>query len=65
LRHPGQQRRAPDCRESITEITSEEFDEAFRTNVYAMFWITKAAMAHLPPGATISNTASVQAYDPG
>jgi NAD(P)-dependent dehydrogenase (short-subunit alcohol dehydrogenase family) len=53
------------ARESITEITSEEFDETFRTNVYAMFWITKAAMAHLPAGAAIINTASVQAYDPG
>jgi len=52
------------ARESITEIKSEEFDETFKTNVYAMFWITKAAMPHLQPGATIINTASVNAYDP-
>ena len=50
---------------SIFDITSEEFDATFKTNVYAMFWITKAAAEHLPPGAAIINTASVQAYKPG
>jgi NAD(P)-dependent dehydrogenase (short-subunit alcohol dehydrogenase family) len=49
---------------SITDITTEQFDDTMRTNLYAMFWITKAAMAHLPPGAAIINTASVVAYDP-
>jgi NAD(P)-dependent dehydrogenase (short-subunit alcohol dehydrogenase family) len=49
---------------SIMDITTDQFDSTFKTNVYAMFWITKAAMAHLQPGATIINTASVQAYDP-
>jgi NAD(P)-dependent dehydrogenase (short-subunit alcohol dehydrogenase family) len=52
------------ARESILEITSADFDETFKTNVYAMFWITKAAIPHLQPGATIINTASVNAYDP-
>ena len=49
---------------SIAELTSEQFDWTFKTNVYAMFWITKAAMPHLGAGSSIINTASVQAYDP-
>jgi NAD(P)-dependent dehydrogenase (short-subunit alcohol dehydrogenase family) len=51
--------------ESILDITSEQFDDVFKTNVYAMFWISKAAVPHLKDGATIINTASVNAYDPG
>src|ERR1700716_582836 len=49
---------------SILDISSEQFDETFKTNVYAMFWITRAAVPHLPPGAAIINTASVNSYDP-
>jgi NAD(P)-dependent dehydrogenase (short-subunit alcohol dehydrogenase family) len=48
----------------IAEITSEQFDRTLKTNLYAMFWITKAAMKFLPPGASIINTTSVQAYHP-
>jgi NAD(P)-dependent dehydrogenase (short-subunit alcohol dehydrogenase family) len=49
---------------SILDISTENFDWTYKTNVYAMFWITKAAVPHLPPGAAIINTASVNAYDP-
>ncbi len=52
------------ARNSILDITTAQFDETFKTNVYAMFWITKAAIPHLPPGATVINTASINAYDP-
>jgi NAD(P)-dependent dehydrogenase (short-subunit alcohol dehydrogenase family) len=49
--------------ETIMDISTEQFDETFKTNVYALFWICKAAVPHLPRGATIINTASIQAYD--
>ncbi|HUB88205.1 MAG TPA: SDR family oxidoreductase [Dyella sp.] len=49
--------------DSFLDITTEQFDATFKTNVYAMFWICKAAVPHLPRGATIINTASIQAYD--
>jgi NAD(P)-dependent dehydrogenase (short-subunit alcohol dehydrogenase family) len=50
--------------DSIDEITTADFDETFKTNIYATFWITKAALKHMQPGATIINTASVNAYEP-
>ena len=52
------------ARPSIDEIEPADFDETFKTNVYAMFWILKAAMPHLKPGAAIINTASINAYEP-
>ena len=52
------------AQKSIEDITTEQFDQTFKTNVYAMFWICKAALPHLPPGATIINTASIQASEP-
>lgn len=50
--------------ESIRTLSTEDFDATFKTNVYAMFWITKAAVDYLPRGASIINTSSVQAYQP-
>ena len=51
-------------RESLEELTTEDFDATFKTNVYAPFWITKAALRHLQEGAVIINTTSVQAFKP-
>jgi NAD(P)-dependent dehydrogenase (short-subunit alcohol dehydrogenase family) len=50
--------------ERIEEFSTDEFDRTFRTNVYAMFWLCRAALPRMKPGGAIINTASIQADDP-
>ena len=50
--------------ESIVDLSSEDFDWTIKTNIYAPFWIIKAAVPHLQPGSCIIATTSEQAYDP-
>ena len=50
--------------DSIADITTEQFDRVMKTNLYAMFWLCKAAIPHMQPGSSIINTSSVQAYKP-
>lgn len=50
--------------QSILDLSTEDFDATMKTNIYAPFWIIKAALPHLKPGAVIIGTASEQAYDP-
>jgi len=51
--------------DAIDDFSTELFDRIFKTNVYAIFWLSRAAMDYLPPGGSIINTASIQGYDPG
>ena len=50
--------------QSIQELTAQELEHTFRTNIFAMFYLSKAALKHMQPGSTMINTASVQAYQP-
>lgn len=51
-------------REDISKVSSDDFDKTMKTNLYAMHWIAQAAVPHLPAGASVITTASIQAYDP-
>jgi NAD(P)-dependent dehydrogenase (short-subunit alcohol dehydrogenase family) len=48
----------------IADISSEQFDRVLKTNVYAMFWLCRAAVPHMPAGSSIINTSSIQAFQP-
>jgi len=50
--------------ESIQEISAEELDRTYRTNIFAMFYLCKAAEPHMKPGSTVVNTTSINAYKP-
>lgn len=60
VNNAGKQVRQP----GIADVSHEQFDETMKTNVYAMFWLTKAALPLMPPGATIINVTSNQGFSP-
>jgi len=49
---------------NIADLSTEQFDQTFRTNIYAMFWLCKYAIPHMEAGSSIINTASIQSYQP-
>lgn len=53
-----------DVIENIQEVTEEMLLHTYRTNIFAMFYLSKAALVHMQPGSTIINTTSIQAYQP-
>lgn len=50
--------------EDITKLSSKQLQQTFATNIFSMFWLSKAALRYMPAGSTIINTASIQAYQP-
>ncbi len=50
--------------DALEDISTEQFVKTYATNVFAMFWITKAAVPYMPAGASIINTTSIQSYQP-
>lgn len=51
-------------REKIEDLTTDDFDKTMKTNLYALHWIAQAAVPHMPAGASVITTASIQAYQP-
>lgn len=52
------------AQKAIADLSTEQFEATFKTNVFAMFWLCKAALPHMPAGAAIINTTSIQSYEP-
>jgi len=50
--------------ETLEEISAEEWDKTFRTNIHSQFYLSKAAVPHMKPGSTIVNTASINSKSP-
>lgn len=50
--------------QGIEDISDERLDRVFKTNLYALFWMTRAALPHLDRGSSIVNVSSIQAYEP-
>ncbi|MGW5054012.1 SDR family oxidoreductase [Actinokineospora sp. NPDC004072] len=48
----------------VAELPTEQMDRVFKTNLYALFWLCRAAVPHMPPGSTIVNSTSIQAREP-
>lgn len=48
----------------LLDITTEQLERTFKTNVFAMFWLCKAALPHMRPGSSVINTSSIEAYNP-
>ncbi|MGH8231896.1 MAG: SDR family NAD(P)-dependent oxidoreductase, partial [Steroidobacteraceae bacterium] len=44
----------------IAAMSTEQFDASFRSNIYAMFWLTRAALPHMGPGSSVINTTSIE-----
>lgn len=51
-------------REDLTKVTTDDFDQTMRTNLYALHWLAQAAVPQMPAGGAIITTASIQAYEP-
>ena len=51
-------------RDGLENVSTQEFDRVFKTNLYATLWITRTAIPHLAPGSSIISTSSIQASSP-
>jgi NAD(P)-dependent dehydrogenase (short-subunit alcohol dehydrogenase family) len=60
VNNAGKQVYVPD----IKDLSTEQLEKTYATNIFAMFWLSKAVLKRMPAGGTIINTASIQAYQP-